>query len=122
MKITGMFPAITCKNSEELIKFLCDNFGFHIAHTPQAIVSENQSDRCYILKNENGIRFDAVHFDVDEPICGMCINVDNFDEALSVFEKEGYKQKTEPVVVDNSKKVLIEKDTNIPILLIQHLK
>ena len=122
MKITGMFPTITYKNSKELIEFACENFGFHVEHTPQAIISENQSDRCYILKNENGVRFDVIQFDVDEPVSGMCINVDDFDEALSIFLKDGYIQKGEPVVVDNAKKVLIEKKENIPILLIQHYR
>ena len=122
MKVTGMFPAITCKNAEELIKFACDNFGFHIEHTPHAVISEKESDRCYILKNENGVRFDVIQFDVDTPISGMCINVDNFDEALSIFEKDGYVKKTEVVVAEKAKKALIRKGENVPILLIQHIK
>ena len=120
MKIKGMFPAITCKNSDELIKFSCENFGFHVEHRPHAVMSENESDRCNILKTEDGIRFDVIQYDVDAPMCGMCINVDDFEEALSVFIKDGYEKVTEPVIVDNSKKALLAKVDNIPILLIQH--
>ena len=122
MKITGMFPAITCKDPETLINFASEKFGFHIAHAPQAIISEKQSDRANIMKNDDGVRFDIIQFDTDTPLCGMCINVDDFDEALSVFKEAGYTVAVGPVVVDHAKKALIKKEENIPILLIQHYK
>lgn len=122
MKVTGMFPAITCNNSEELVKFVCDNFDFHVEHAPHAVMSKKESDRCYILKNETGVRFDVIQYDIEKPICGMCINVDNFDEALSIFENDGYKRRSDIVVIDNSKKVLLAKEKDITILLIQHYK
>lgn len=122
MKVTGMFPSIVCKNSEDLIKFASEKFGFKVAHTNQAIISENQSDYVYIMKNENDVRFDIIQLDIETPICAMCINVDNFDEALSVFKEDGYRQIGEPVCLNNAKKVLIKKSENIPLLLIQHIK
>ena len=122
MKVTGMFPTIVCKNSEELIKFASEKFGFKVAHTNQAIISDNQSDYVYIMKNEGNVRFDIIHLDVEMPFCAMCINVDDFDQALTVFKEDGYRQMGEPVFVNNAIKVLIKKSENIPILLIQHLK
>ncbi len=122
MKVTGMFPTVLCKNSEELIKFASEKFGFHIEHAPHAIISEKQTDRANIMKNENGVRFDIIQFDVDTPVSGFCINVDDFEEALAIFKEDGYKQMVEPITVDNAKKVLLKKADNIPILLIQHLK
>lgn len=75
-----------------------------MAHTNQAIISENQSDYVYIMKNENDVRFDIIQLDIETPICAMCINVDNFDEALSVFKEDGYRQIGEPVCLNNAKK------------------
>ncbi|MCQ2455143.1 MAG: hypothetical protein MJ090_03260 [Clostridia bacterium] len=122
MKITGMFPTIVCKDADSLIQFASEKFGFHIAHAPQAIISKKQSDCANIMKNEAGVRFDIISFDIDTPICGMCINVDDFDEAFSVFKEDGYISAGEPVVVDSAKKVLLKKVENIPILLIEHYK
>lgn len=122
MKVTGMFPAITCKNSEDLIKFASEKFGFNVSHTNHAIISDNLSDYVYIMKNENKVRFDIIQYDIESPVCGMCINVDDFEEALAIFKEDGYHQIGEPVCVNNSIKVLIKKTDNIPILLIQHYK
>lgn len=122
MKITGMFPAVTCKNSDALIEFAEKKFGFKVNHTNHAIVSEKESDLVYIMGNDDKVRFDIIHYDVDTPICGMCINVDDFDEALSIFKEDGFVEMGEVVFANNAKKVLIKKADNIPILLIQHIK
>lgn len=95
-------------------------FAMPVSAAEQAI--PNSSFTWEPTDNNTRLSFDIIHLDVEMPFCAMCINVDDFDQALTVFIEDGYRQMGEPVFVNNAIKVLIKKSENIPILLIQHLK
>lgn len=67
MKVTGMFPSIVCKNYQDVIDFAKNSLGFDIAHQMHAIINDNEDNQICIMKNEAGVRFDIVQFDVEKP-------------------------------------------------------
>ena len=121
MKITGMYPAIACKNSDELIEFAENKLGFKIAHKNPAMIGKGDVDYIYNMENENKVRFDIVHIDIDHPVSGICVVVDDFDEALAVFKEEGYHALGQPTIERNAKKAPLKKEDGLMVFLIQHL-
>ena len=122
MKVTGMFPAIVCKNYQDVIEFAESNLGFDIAHKMHAIISDNEDDQVYIMKNESGVRFDIVQFDVEKSMYSTCMNVDNFDEANELLSERGWNIINGPVIANNAKKALLKSQDGLLLLLIQHYK
>ena len=120
MKVTGMFPTIVCRNYQDVIDFAENELGFDIVHKIHAIISDDENDHIYIMKNEEGIRFDIVQFDVDKPFNSLCMNVDDFDEAKELLEKRGWHIFKGPEISNNSKKALLKSCEGLLILLIQH--
>ena len=122
MKVTGMFPGIVCKNDQDVLDFAKDYLGFDIAHQMHAIISDNEEDQIYVLKNESDVRFDVIKFDVEKPFYSTCMNVDDFDEANRLLEERGWHIVDGPVTTNNAKKALLNSKDGLSLLLIQHYK
>lgn len=124
MKITSMYPTILTPDPEGVIAFYEKNFNFRIKHQGIAVhPGETTTEKVYCLEDEKGIRFDVVSYSgYTTAIHGMRINVDNFEEALEVYHKEGFIEISDLDVSQHSKRILISKNGSEPILLMQHLK
>ena len=116
-----MYPAIVCKDAEMIAKFYEDNFGFKVAHKLSSLTGEKEEDAIWVMENEAGIRFDIINMDLPFSI-SIRVNVDDFDEALKFYKAEGFVENCAPVCGKSSKRVLLSKFDQTPILLIQHIK
>lgn len=90
MKITDYYPIFYAEDIEKEIRRFTDDLGFEVIHRPEIENLEYAA-----LENDKKRRIDLVcsHFPADDfrdGYLGMRANVDNFDEGLAYFEKEGY--------------------------------
>lgn len=123
MKITSINPVIISADADEIISFYEKNFGFRVIHKGSLISTANPTETIRVLENEDGHRLDVIRLDSKTSTeHGLRINVDDFDEALSIYKAEGFSIMSGPVVSNTSKRVLITKRNGAPLLLMQHLK
>ncbi len=120
MTVTDYYPIFYTNDIESEIKRYEDDLGFELKHRPQIEYLEYAT-----LENSNKRRIDLVcsHFPNDsfsEGYLGMRANVDDFDEGLSYFEKQGYSLFGTAHETDSSITALLTKDNGTYIVLFHH--
>lgn len=96
MIVTDYYPVFYTDDLETETRRLTEDLGFTVKHSPKIEFLDY-----VVLENANKRRVDLVcsHFPADnfkEGFLGMRANVDDFDEALAYFEKQGYALFGEP--------------------------
>lgn len=122
MKITGFNPLILTLDPENTIK-LFEELGFERKHEKDDL--EGREDIVGVrLKDSNGFHVDIVTSDkVKQDMVSIRMNVDDFDEALAMLEKHGFKSFSEQPVEDaSSKSIGVYAPSGFQIGLVQHIK
>ena len=120
MKITDYYPIIYAEDIEKEIRRYTEELGFELKHRPEIEYLEYA-----VLENEKKRRIDLVcsHFPADsfkEGYLGMRVNVDNYDEGLAYFEKQGYSVFGTAHETDSSVTALLTKGDGSYIVLFHH--
>ncbi len=120
MKITDYYPVIYAADFEKEIRRYTEELGFEVKHRPEIEYLEYA-----VLENEKKRRIDLVcsYFPADnfkEGYLGMRANVDNYDEGLAYFEKQGYTLFGTAHETDSSVTALLNKDDGSFIVLFHH--
>ncbi len=123
MKITSINPVIISAYADQIISFYEKNFGFRVIHRGSLISTTNPVETVRVLENKDGHRLDIIRLDSKTATeHGLRINVDDFEEALALYKAEGFSIMYGPTVTETSKRVLLSKHGDAPLLLMQHLK
>lgn len=90
MKVTDYYPIFYASDAEAEIKRFTEDLGFSLKHKPNIEFLDY-----FVLENDNKRRVDIVcsHFPADsfkDGFLGVRVNVDDFDEGLVYFKKQGY--------------------------------
>ena len=120
MKITDYYPIFYAEDLEKEIRRFTEDLGFEVKHRPEIEYLEYA-----VLENEKKRRIDLVcsHFPADnfkEGFLGMRANVDNYDEGLAYFEKQGYSVFGTAHETDSSVTALLTKGDGSYIVLFYH--
>ena len=120
MKITDYYPIFYAEDLEKEIRRFTEDLGFEVIHRPKIEYLDYA-----VLENEKKRRIDLVcsHFPADnfkEGFLGMRANVDNYDEGLAYFEKQGYSVFGTAHETDSSVTALLTKGDGSYIVLFNH--
>ena len=120
MKISDYYPVVYVADFEKEIRRYTEELGFEVKHRPEIEYLEYA-----VLENEKKRRIDLVcsHFPADnfkEGFLGMRANVDNYDEGLAYFEKQGYSVFGTAHETDSSVTALLTKGDGSYIVLFNH--
>ena len=120
MKITDYYPIFYAEDLEKEIRRFTEDLGFEVIHRPKIEYLDYA-----VLENEKKRRIDLVcsHFPADnfkEGFLGMRANVDNYDEGLAYFEKQGYSVFGTAHETDSSVTALLTKGDGSYIVLFHH--
>ena len=120
MKVTDYYPIFYTEDVEGEAKRYSEDLGYTVKHRPDI---ENLDYA--VLENEQGRRIDLVcsYFPADsfkEGFLGMRANVDNYDEGLEYFEKQGYSMFGTAHHTDSSVTALLTKGDGTYIVLFHH--
>ena len=125
MKITGFQPLVVSPDAEALIA-LFNELGFEHNHTKGVNDEAKHNDNIVSedLKDANGFRMGITGGGTNpQDIVSIRINVDDFDAALELFEKHGFKNmRPEPVRTSSSIDTFLVAPHGMGITLTQHLK
>lgn len=122
MKVTGYYPIFYTDNIEAEIKRLTEDLGFFVKHRPNIVMLDYA-----VLENESKNRVDLVcsHFPADSfknGFLGMRVNVDDFDEGVSYFNKQGYTLFGERHETGSFVAALLTRNDGTYMVLFQHKK
>lgn len=122
MRVSDYYPVIYATDFEGEIKRLTEDLGYEIKHRPNIEMLDYA-----ILENDKNRRIDVVrsYFPADsfsEGFLGMRANVDNFDEGVTYFEKQGYSLFGEAHETESSITGLLRKGENDYIVVFHHKK
>ena len=120
MKVTDYYPIFYAEDLEKEIRRFTEDLGFEVIHRPKIEYLDYA-----VLENEKKRRIDLVcsHFPADnfkEGFLGMRANVDNYDEGLAYFEKQGYSVFGTAHETDSSVTALLTKGDGSYIVLFNH--
>lgn len=120
MKITDYYPIFYAEDLEKETRRFTEELGFKVKHRPKIEYLDYA-----VLENEKKRRIDLVcsHFPADnfkEGYLGMRVNVDNYDEGLAYFEKQGYSVFGTAHETDSSVTALLTKGDGSYIVLFHH--
>ena len=120
MKVTDYYPIFYAEDIEAEVKRYTDDLGFVVLHRPKIEFLDY-----VVLENERKSRIDIVcsHFPADSfrsGFLGMRVNVDDYEEALSYFEGQGYALFGESHETDSSIVALLSKGDGAYIVLFHH--
>ena len=125
MTITTFNPFIDTAHADELIK-LFEELGFERRHKKDGIEIADRSDTVFRMKDENGFHLDILQSDAVRPrdAVGIRMNVDDFDEALSILRAHGFKNVygDDTVATKTSKAAMMISPSGFTISVIQHIK
>ena len=125
MTITTFNPFIDTAHADELIK-LFEELGFERRHKKEGIEIADRSDTVFRMKDENGFHLDILQSDAMRPrdAVGIRMNVDDFDEALSILRAHGFKNVygDDTVATKTSKAAMMISPSGFTISVIQHIK
>ena len=123
MKINSVNPVIIWDNADKVVSFYENSLGFHVVHNGRFFSQDDPEGKIRVLENEAGFRIDIIRLESQKtPTHGIRMNVEDLDEILAVYEAEGFSVYRGPVIVDNSKRVLVAKDNGEPVMVFQHIK
>lgn len=95
--------------------------GFHIIHDRKD--SFEPGDVEITMEDSLGHRMDIVRTPrYSEEQYVIRVNVDRFDEALELYEKEGYTVFAGPNTTESAKMAVISSESGLKILLMEHLR
>lgn len=120
MIITDYYPIFYAEDLEQETRRFTEDLGFEVKHRPKIEYLDYA-----VLENEKKRRIDLVcsHFPADnfkEGYLGMRVNVDNYDEGLAYFEKQGYSVFGTAHETDSSVTALLTKGDGSYIVLFHH--
>lgn len=120
MKITDYYPIFYAEDIEKEARRFTEELGFEVRHRPQIEYLDY-----LVLENEKKRRVDLVcsHFPADnfrEGYLGMRANVDDYDEGLAYFEKQGYSVFGTAHETDSSVTALLTKGDGSFVVLFHH--
>lgn len=120
MKVTDFYPVFYAEDIEAETKRFTEDLGFEVIHKPQIEFLDY-----VVLENSNKRRVDLVcsHFPADsfkEGFLGMRVNVDDYDDAVSFFETQGYKVFGTAHDTETSVSALLTKGDGTYLVLFQH--
>ena len=120
MKITDYYPIFYADDLEKETRRFTEDLGFEVIHRPKIEYLDYA-----VLENEKKRLIDLVcsHFLADnfkEGYLGMRVNVDNYDEGLAYFEKQGYSVFGTAHETDSSVTALLTKGDGSYIVLFHH--
>ncbi|MBR5341758.1 MAG: hypothetical protein IK151_07520 [Erysipelotrichaceae bacterium] len=122
MKVTDYYPIFYTEDIETETKRYTEELGFNVIHRPQLEMLEYVT-----MENENKRRVDLVcsHFPADsfkEGFLGMRVNVDDYDEGISYFKKQGYEIFGNTHETESSIHALLTKGDGTYIVIFHHKK
>ena len=122
MKVTDFYPIFYAEDFEAEIRRYCEEYCFEVKHRPQIEFLDYA-----VMENEKGHRIDIVrsHFPADsfrDGFLGMRVNVDDYDEAVSRFEKQGYSVFGTAHETGSSITALLTKGDGTYMVVFQHKK
>ena len=122
MKVTDYYPIIYATDIETEIRRYTEDFGFTLKHKPDIEFLDYA-----VLENDNKRRVDIVcsHFPADsfkDGFLGMRANVDDFEEGVLYFEKQGYSVFGTAHETDSSITALLTKGDGTYLVLFHHKK
>ena len=122
MKVTDYYPIIYAEDLEAEIRRFEEDFGFSVIHRPQIEMLDYVT-----MENENRRRVDLVcsHFPADSfknGFLGMRVNVDDYDEGVSYFAKQGYEVFGTSHETKSCITALLSKGDGTYIVIFQHKK
>ena len=120
MNIKALYPALITRNVDLAIENM-KKLGFEIVHSQRDIFSRGSIG--YVMETKNGQRLDVVYTEMEEQdLHAIRVNVDDFEEALPVFQTMGFEIFKGPKTNDASKVVLLKSPDGLFVILMQHLK
>lgn len=123
MKITGFNPMVVSKDADKLIA-LFEELGFEIRHQPVADAGHGDVTTTR-MKDTNGNYIDIVNSDfLPQDLTEIRINVDDLEEACSIFTAHGFQNTRGDATVDlkTSKTAVMRSPSGCMISLVKHLK
>ena len=122
MKITTFNPMIISNDAENDIK-LFEELGFERKHKKTGINDEDISS--VRMTDSNGFHVDVAQVDkLPQGFATIRMNVDNFEEAIALLEKNGFKNTQGDKVTDtgSSKATMMASPSGFTISVAQHIK
>ena len=121
MKVTSFYPVFYAEDLEAEAKRYTNDLGFSIVHDIEV------KGMRYLILDNNGNRIDLINTGLPfssfaTGFYGMRANVDNFDEGMEYFMKQGMKQEGKIREEKTSKSVVFVGKDGMRIVLFQHLK
>ena len=123
MKITSFNPMIVSKDAENIIS-LFEALGFEKRHTPTVDAGHGDVTTAH-MKDANGNCIDIVSSDFfPQDLTEIRINVDDLEEACSIFTSHGFQNTRGDGAVDlkTSKTVVMRSPSGCMISLVKHIK
>ena len=123
MKITAFDPVISSKQSEEVIA-LFEELGFERRHhSVGESLDENVSFRTVRLKHPDGFHLDVSRTDrLERDEMCIRINVDNFEEAVALFESHGFVQLGDVINTGSAIANVMDAPSGFRISICHHIK
>ena len=122
MRITTFNPMIISNDAENDIK-LFEELGFERKHKKTGINDEDISS--VRMTDANGFHVDVAQVDkLPQGFATIRMNVDNFEEAIALLEKNGFKNTQGDKVTDtgSSKATMMASPSGFTISVAQHIK
>lgn len=120
MEISAFYPAVVTDDAAKIIEKM-KKFGFSVIH--QRNISSVEGVGEYVMANANNQRMDIVSDpSVSGALHAIRVNVDNFEEAMKIYNDEGFTVFKGPNILPDSKNVLLAAPDKPLILLMQHIK
>ena len=122
MKVTDYYPIFYTEDIESETRVYTEELGFTVIHRPQIEMLDYVT-----MENENKRRIDLVcsHFPADsfkEGFLGMRVNVDDYDEGVSYYKKQGYEVFGTAHETKSCITALLSKGDGTYIVIFQHKK
>ena len=122
MKVTDFYPIFYANDIEAEAKRFSEDLGFKLIHSPKIELLDYVT-----MENENKRRVDIVrsYFPADnfkEGFLGMRVNVDNFDEGVEYFGKQGFSIFGTSHENDSSITALLTNNDGTYLVMFQHKK
>ena len=125
MTITTFNPFIDTAHADEIIK-LFEEMGFERRHKKAGIEIADRNDTVFRMKDANGFYLDILQSDAGRPrdAMGIRMNVDDFEEAISILRAHGFKNVYGDETVDTktSKAAMMVSPSGFTISVIKHIK
>ncbi len=125
MKITSFNPLIVTKDVEAVAR-LFEALGFEKQHNPSGTSAVGNEYTSYRMTDANGFHVDVSTSTgaLEKDFTGICMNVDNFDEAYDFLIAHGFINGQNGTVTEtgSAKACILFSPSGFGINLIQHIR